>query len=289
MRTAEEIQKQVMETAIADNRIRAVLLNGSRANPRVSADKFQDFDIVFIVRNLSSFTSNHSWVNALGEPFISQLPDEMILEQIGNDNTANRDFHYLMLFRDGNRIDLTLFPIEHINSRFVWDSLTLVWLDKDNLFPNIAPPTDKDYHIRRPTEAEFLVTCNEFCWVSTYVVKGLMRKEITYAKEMLETIVRPEFMKMVGWYIGTETNFAVSMGKGGKYMAQYLSDVNYNKILATYSDAQIEKNWDALLLMEGLFREFAIVVAERLHFKVNLRELHNTSDYLKVSYGARQQ
>ncbi|NLM19696.1 MAG: aminoglycoside 6-adenylyltransferase [Clostridiaceae bacterium] len=35
------------------------------------------------------------------------------------------------------------------------DSLTLVWLDKDNLFKNIPKSTDKDYYVKKPTQKEF--------------------------------------------------------------------------------------------------------------------------------------
>jgi aminoglycoside 6-adenylyltransferase len=94
----------------------------------------------------------------------------------GDDKDTNETigFHYLMLFKDGNRIDLTLFPIENFKTDLAFDSLTIVWLDKDDLFPNVPQSTDRDYHIRKPTEKKFLETCNEFWWVSTYVAKGLL-------------------------------------------------------------------------------------------------------------------
>ncbi len=39
----------ILDTARADERIRAVILNGSRANPNAPRDPFQDFDIVYLV------------------------------------------------------------------------------------------------------------------------------------------------------------------------------------------------------------------------------------------------
>jgi aminoglycoside 6-adenylyltransferase len=136
---------------------------------------------------------------------IRQLPDEMELgRKAGEENFS---FSYLMLFEDGNRIDLTLFPKDKLGANFKSDSLTIVWLDKDSIFANIEKSSDKDYLIIRPSERAFLESCNEFWWTSTNVVKGISRNEITYAKEMLETVVRPVFMKIVEWYIGANTNF----------------------------------------------------------------------------------
>jgi aminoglycoside 6-adenylyltransferase len=288
MRSADEIQKLIIDTAKSDERVRAVLLHGSRANPKIQPDQFQDFDLVFIVSNFDSFISDHSWTIFLGEKLICQLPDEMSLGEDDKDNDETIGFHYLMLFRDGNRIDLTLFPIENFKTDFAFDSLTIVWLDKDNLFPNVPPSTDANYHIQKPTEKNFLEVCNEFWWVSTYVSKGLLRNEITYAKEMLETTVRPMFMKIIEWFIGTETNFSISFGKGGKFMKQYLSSKQYDNILATYSDQHLENNWKSLLLIAELFGEFAATIADRLNFQYNLNEQQNVMTYLKASYGHQE-
>jgi len=45
----------IHEIATSDERIRVVLLNGSRSNPIAKKDTFQDFDIIFIVQAMDSF------------------------------------------------------------------------------------------------------------------------------------------------------------------------------------------------------------------------------------------
>ncbi len=287
MRNENEIKNLIIDFATKDKRIRAVLLNGSRANPNIQHDKLQDFDIVFIVSSYEDFVSDHKWTNHFGEKLIHQLPDEMTFG-----NESNKDetigFHYLMLFKDGNRIDLTLFPVEFLRTRFAFDSLTIVWLDKDNLFPNAPPPTDTDYHIRKPTEKEFLDTCNEFWWVSTYVAKGLIRKEITYAKEILETIVRPMFMKMIEWKIGNENDFAISFGKAGKLMNKYLTMDDYAKVLQTYSDSNIENNWKSLFIMTELFEMISNGLSLKFEFQQNKEEQENAINYLRHLYNEKK-
>ena len=193
-----------------------------------------------------------------------------------------------MLFADGNRIDLTLFPIEFFKTHFIFDSLTIVWLDKDNLFRHASPPTDIDYHIRKPTEKEFLDTSNEFWWVSTYVAKGLIRREITYAKEMLDAIVRPMFMKIIQWKIGVENNFAVAFGKGGKFMFRYLNEDYSTKVLQTYADFDIENNWKSLLVMTDLFERTSYEIALKLKFQQNKIEIQNAVGYLKQLYSEQR-
>ena len=86
MRSEVEIKKIIIDKAIADERIRAVLLNGSRANSKIPPDKYQDFDIVYLVDELASFTADHNWTNIFGEKIVWQLPDEMGPPQKENKN-----------------------------------------------------------------------------------------------------------------------------------------------------------------------------------------------------------
>jgi len=282
-RNAEEIKKTILEKAQGDDRIRAVLLNGSRANTRLKPDSLQDFDIVFLVNDLESFVSDHHWTSIFGEKLVWQLPDEMqsVDEDTGHQSVS---FSYLMLFKDGNRIDLTLFPRNRFESDFKMDSLTRVWLDKDSLFSNLPEPDEKDYLIKRPTERQFRDVCDEFWWVCTYVSKGLLRNEITYAKAMMENPVRQMFMKIIGWHIGVSTNFSVSLGKDGKYMRQYLSEKEYKSILETYADYKTKNIWKSLFLMIELFSAFANDVSENLSFKYNQEEQLNTVAWLREQY-----
>lgn len=279
MRSEAEIKKIIIDFATVDKRIRAVLLNGSRANQNIVPDKYQDFDIVFVVTNLKDFTSNHSWVEVFGKIIIMQLPDEMIF---GTQSTDS--FGYLMILEDGSRIDLTLYPVEKITKNYWPDSLTVCLLDKDSLFSGLPLSNDSNYLIKKPSAKEFNDTCNEFWWVSTYVAKGLLRYEITYAKEVLETVVRPMFMKVIEWKIGIQNEFAVSFGKAGKFMKKYVSSEYYKGVLQTYSDSDIENNWRSLFKMTELFEQTSNEVAANLNYEIDKTEQQNAIQYLRQQY-----
>jgi len=279
MRTAATILSLILQVAKMNHNIRAVLLTGSRATNVTINDQLQDFDIIYVVTQLELFTKDHSWINVFGEKLIWQLPDEMA---IGEKHLYA--FHYLMLFTDGNRIDITLYPLDKISLIVQEESILKLLLDKDHLFENLSLPGEEGYLIKPPVEKEFLDCCNEFWWVSTYVAKGLWRKEISYAKAMLEDPVRTQFLQMIAWYIGLHTSFAVSFGKKGRNMQRYLSPLLYNQILATYADGAIENNWNALFRMTTLFDELANEVANALHLYYNQKEAENVVEYLKRIY-----
>jgi len=282
MRSAEEIKRLIIDVAKNDDRIRAVLLNGSRANNKIPPDKYQDFDIVYVTDDFESLIADREWTNKFGEKLIWQLPDEMVVGQ-KEPEKGNR-VSLLMLFTDGNRIDLTLLSKKEIDPNGKTDSLTIVWLDKDNMFPNTTLASDLDYLVKEPTEKEFLDTCNEFWWVCTYVAKGLVRNELTYSKAMLETVVRPMFMNVVAWYIGVETDFSVSAGKAGRFMKGLLPAGLYDDILRTYSDHIVENNWKALFLMMDIFGKLSRCVSRNLKFKYVASEEENVITYLDQLY-----
>jgi len=97
------LQGLILFTARDDDRIRAVILNGSRANPNVKGDQFQDYDIIHVVKDVESFIADPDWINRFGERMILQTPDLMGNKASRKDSGST----YLMQFTDGSRIDLT--------------------------------------------------------------------------------------------------------------------------------------------------------------------------------------
>lgn len=259
MRSEQEMFDLILSVAKRDDRIRAVAMNGSRTNPNAPKDLFQDFDIVYLVTEMDSFILDEKWIDIFGERIIMQTPEKRSL-------SCNR-YPYLMLFFDGNRIDLTLIPLNKKDEYLQEDKLTVILLDKDQTLPDIAPPTDKDYWVKRPSEEDFSTCCNEFWWVATYVAKGLWRKEILYAQEHLNNYVRPMLLKMLEWQVGIQIDFAGSIGKCGKYLEKFLPEDTWRELMATFSDGKYESVWKALFSMTNLFRTTARSVAENLNYE----------------------
>lgn len=276
---SSKLETNILVLAQQDERIRAVILNGSRANPLVTPDSYQDFDIVYIVNDIEGIKQEGIVHKKFGKPAIEQLPDDMLL---GNeDGVTPISYAYLMIFNDGNRLDLTLFPLEKLNE-FKQDSLSVIWLDKDNLFNDIPASSDIDYHVKRPTQREFTEVCNEFWWCSTNIAKGLARKERLYAKDMMESVVRPMFLQLLAWKIGSDNNFKVSIGKSGKYIKQYLSTEEYNKVLRTYSNANIQNTWEAFNTMTTYFHQVQLILGKKLSLTVNTKEAKNALQYINL-------
>ena len=92
------------------------------------------------------------------------------------------------------------------------------------------------------------------------------------------------FLKIIEWYIGTDTNFAASFGKCGKNIKEYVSPELYDNILSTYPDADKSNIWNSLFLMTEIFSDLAKKIATRLNFKYNSDEEQKVIIYLKWVY-----
>lgn len=277
MRTEKEMFDLILGFAKSNERIRAVYMNGSRANPNVEKDPYRDYDIVYVVTETLSFLSDKSWISVFGDIAMVQEPDSNDLGW-GQNADYSRKYAWLMLFRDGNRIDLTIAIKEAILEEYLQDSLTVPLLDKDNILPPIPPSNDKGYWIQRPIKSRYDGCCNEFWWCLNNVAKGIVRDQMPYAMRMYHKIVHIELDKMIEWYIGIQTNFSVSTGMWGKYIKKYLPADLYELYTKTYSN--YEDLWTAVFAACELFRTIAPVVGRQFGYEYNQSDDDNMMQYL---------
>lgn len=160
----------------------------------------------------------------------------------------------------------TLLPLEELDNYLKGDKLIKVLIDKDCRIKRDIVPTDIDYHVRKPSAREYDDCCNEFWNVTPYVIKGLCRKEILFAIDHFNQIVRHELLRMISWKVGIETGFKLSVGKNYKFIERYISEDLWEKLLSTYRMDSYENIWEALFLCHQLFRAVSGEVAERLHY-----------------------
>ena len=275
MRTEQEMFDLILNFARNDEGIRAVILNGSRANPNAPKDIFQDFDIACLVKDMNPYMRNANIPPYFGEILILQEPENM-----GEPSPEDAgSYAYLMQFMDGNRIDLSFHAPEKWKV-VTGDSQSIVLLDKDNALGELPPASDVDYWARKPTNKQFQDCCNEFWWMNPYVAKGLWRGEFTYAKWMME-VVQEQLMDMLTWYFGIKTDFKKAPGKQGKYIRAYVEPDIWAELERTYSDANVENNWESLFTADSLFRRVAKVVAEQFGFQYPQQDDDNVSRFIR--------
>lgn len=266
MRTDTEMMTLILQ--IADTlKVEAIALSGSRTNPQSVKDEFQDYDVVYIVDDLEDLISDLSWLNQFGNRLISQH------------NVVDHRHLYLMLFEDGNRIDLTLCPKEYIQEWVDSEANFEVIKDDKGLFESYLP-SPKRYWTCPPTEEEFAASCNEFWWVSAYVVKAIRRNQLLYATDHLYGICQQELFKVLAWQV-TSDRGVVDIGKNYKYLFQYLPAGQEKEFSALLDLSSIDKITQSLFATMGLFNREAQILAQKMGFTYDKEVAEKMTSYAK--------
>ena len=264
MRSPAEMFALFEEIACADERIRAMTLEGSRANPNATPDAWQDYDVTFLVSDVESFTCSDGWLGRFGDIVLMQKPEAM--ELFPPDFPAGW-FSYLMLFSDGVKIDLTLVPREDGEAYFAQDPLIRVLLDKDGLCPDALRPSDKRFWVQRPPSAHVRDCANEFYLSCTYVARGLLRDELLCANWTFEQIVRVELLRMLGYAAGARHGFPLNAGKHDKLLPRLLEPAERELLLGTYRLDSVDAAWKALRAAMDLFEASMAEACESLSYE----------------------
>ena len=252
MRTDQEMLELILETA-KKLQVDAVALSGSRTDSKAQKDKFQDYDVVYVVDNLDNLTSDLAWLDQFGTRIIEQ-----------HNILGNRRL-YLMLFEDGNRIDLTLCPKDHINEWVDSEAGFTVLVDEKDLFKSYSPSPQR-FWISPASKTDFEKSCNEFWWVSAYVVKGICRKQVIYATDHLYGICQQELLKILAWQVARDRG-VVDIGKNYKYLFNYLPVEKEKEFSNLLDFSSLDKITQSLLATIQLFQQEAQYLAQKMGFK----------------------
>lgn len=283
MRTSKDMMNLILDFAKRDERVRIVGMEGSRVNVNISNDVFQDFDITYFVNDISEFTKSDKWLSYFGNIIMIQKPEDMELFP-----AELEGYSYLMLFDDYNKIDLTLLEKQHISYYLNQDKLRTILLDKDGEIKQEVVATDEEYWIEKPNERRFDDCCNEFWNITSYVVKGLCRKEILFAIDHLN-FMRNELLRMISWKVGHDYGFCFSVGKNYKFINKYISEELWEELLSTYCQGSYEMMWEALFKCHRLFRKISEECADSFGYRNRIYD-KNVSKYTMAmfeKYGKR--
>ena len=251
MRAETEMLDLILQIA-KTIQVEAVAMSGSRTNSKALKDEFQDYDLVYVVDDIDNLTSALSWLDQFGK---------LIIEQ---EVTLDHRRLYLMLFEDGNRIDLTLCPKEHIQEWVDSEAGFTVLEDPEHLFEPYSQNLER-FWIHPASETDFEKTCNEFWWVSAYVVKGICRNQLVYATDHLYGICQQELLKILAWQVASDKG-TVDIGKNYKYLFNYLPTEKEKEFSDLLDFSSVEKLIQSLYATMKLFHQEAQSLAQKMGF-----------------------
>ena len=266
-RSEAQMLRLILQTA-KSLKVEAVAMSGSRTDTKAPKDEFQDYDVVYVVDDLDNLTSDLSWLDQFGTRIIEQH------------NVLDHRHLYLMLFEDGNRIDLTLCPKDHIQEWVDSEAGFTVLEDKKGLFEPYFPSPQR-YWTSPASAIEFDKACNEFWWVSAYVVKGICRKQAIYATNHLYGICQQELLKVFAWQVASDRG-EVDIGKNYKYLFQYLPTEKGKEFSVLLDFSSVEKLTQSLFATMQLFHREAQFLAHKMKFDYDMKVAEKMIQYAEV-------
>lgn len=276
----EKILQQILKIAQEDDRVLAVFMNGSRTNPAVEPDLYQDFDLVFVVEETLSFVRDSQWMQRFGPVIAQQQPDSPACGW-QKDKDPSRRYTWLALYQPGYRIDLHVMVAQEALPVYLSDTLCQKLYDRDGILPPLPPPSDRGYWITPPTAEGYRACCNEFWWCLNNVAKALARDQLPYGLRMYLSVVHPQLDTMAEWTIAQAEDYAVNCGLWGKYFKKYLPEELYQLYLDSFPLGRTGDIWRAVDCACRLFRVLGQAVGARSGFVYDLAEDQNMRDYLQ--------
>ena len=250
-RNQEQMLRLILQ--VPENiQVEAVAMSGSRTDTKALKDEFQDYDVVYVVDDLDNLTRDLSWLDRFGKRIFEQ------------EVTLGHRRLYLMLFEDGNRIDLTLCPKEDINEWVDSEACFTVLVDDKGLFESYSPSPQR-FWIHPASETDFKKACNEFWWVSAYVVKGICRHQVIYATDHLYGICQQELLKLLAWQVAADKG-TVDVGKNYKCLFNYMSAEKEKEFSNLLDFSSVEKLTHSLFATMDLFHREAQILAQKMGF-----------------------
>ncbi|ORO64210.1 aminoglycoside 6-adenylyltransferase [Streptococcus oralis] len=263
-RSQAQMLRLILQTA-KSLKVQAVAMSGSRTDTKAPKDEFQDYDVVYVVDDLDNLTSDLAWLDQFGTRIIEQ-----------HNILGNRRL-YLMLFEDGNRIDLTLCPKDHIQEWVDSEADYTVLKDEKGLFESYTTSPQR-YWTNPASPIDFEKACNEFWWVSAYVVKGICRKQVIYAMDHLYGICQQELLKILAWQVARDRG-AVDIGKNYKYLFNYLPIEKEKEFSNLLDFSSVEKITQSLFSTMNLFHREAQILAQKMGFDYDMEVAEKMIDY----------
>ncbi|NEN81985.1 aminoglycoside 6-adenylyltransferase [Paenibacillus elgii] len=270
MRNEQEVLAKLLQLAERDDRIRCIVMNGSRVNPNAPVDFMQDYDIDFYMTNLGDhpYNTDRSWIEAFGERVVVQY-------EYFEDGSSI----YMMQFKDSVRIDLSFKDIGSIQEVYQ-DSLSKVLLDKDNLDLKLPEPNDSSYLVQKPSRYLWNVHIIELWWLQVCIAKELWRDEIPRAKNLYDQYFMESLRFLLEWHVGANYDWKVNVGSAGKWFKRFLEPDIYEQMLSLYCGADPEEQWEKLYQAGELVRRIGGPLAAKLGYDYPADEERNVREYV---------
>lgn len=251
--------------AEADVRVRALILESSRARPGAQIDALSDYDVL-VIADPAEMAGDEAWMSATGTPLVC-FRDATAQDGVP---TLTR----LVLYETGLKVDYQIWPPELIRRAALAERIPdiidvgyRVLVDKDGVTRSLGEASYTAHVLRPPTADEYRDLVEEFWWESQYVAKSLWRDDLFPAKYAFDVVMKLDLLRrMLEWRVAMDTGWTFKPGRIGRGLKTHFEASTWEAVEHTFVGADVQDNWQALDEASRLFGTVAREVADRLGF-----------------------
>lgn len=278
------VYEKFLEYCNNNEKILAVYLEGSRVYAEKYIDDFSDYDFLVIVSDIESFVADDDFLSNFGEILIMQKPSDSFDSHY---NYGSKEpFTYLVQYASLERIDLNFVDVSNC-LEYIENSEPMIEILNKGQTPFIEVSNDiKVFNLRKPSEKEYFDCVNEFYWISLYVKKALNRKEYINAIKIYNHYYIKMLMRMIGFRIGFEKDYSVSLGKNYRFIKNYLKLEEYDFIKNLFYISSVKDLEEKLIKAIEWFEINSKTVSSLLDF--DYTDYSQVKDFILKEYKIKE-
>jgi aminoglycoside 6-adenylyltransferase len=230
MNLYDNIMKKLVSFANESELIQAMILFGSRARVENIADKYSDYDIIFLVKDVDYFLNTDQWLNQIEKYYISfQEP------------TAACGQERRVFFGDAMDMDFLFYDVIE-SERLATDRTIQLFFSRgykilvDKIDFKGAIERNKPYEEIRTilSEKEFINLANTFWFHSIWSVKKILRGEIWSAKSCVDGYMKDLLRQMLEWYSKAVNSKVYDVWHDGRFLDNWVDEAIKKQLKTAY-------------------------------------------------------
>jgi len=276
---------KIVAFALADEEIRAVILEGSLATG-AQVDELSDYDVNIYARNSEHYLSDDHWMTHFGEVLLYQKE----VFQFYAASIPTR----LILFRHGKRIDFSFWQLDLLTEMVrgskeyeSYKNCYKILVDKDRLAEQLKPASGAGFLVLPPDRDEFLQTLYDFWFEAYCVARYLSRRDLWYAKLIENRYIKDHLYRMALWNRQAAHAWGADplLHLEGKRFEKWAEAELIQAVSGCFSGYDVEATWSSLFAMLALFNRLARQTAGWLQIEYPQRVERDILDYLYILQG----
>jgi aminoglycoside 6-adenylyltransferase len=278
------IYKKFLDYCQKNDKILAVYLEGSRVYAEKYIDDFSDYDFLVIVSDIESFVADDDFLSNFGEILIMQKPSDSFASHY---NYGSKEpYTYLVQYASLERIDLNFVDVSNC-LKYIDKSEPMIEILNKGKTSFVEVSNDiKVFNLKKPSEKEYFDCVNEFYWISLYVKRALNRKEYINAIKIYNDYYIKMLMRMIGFRIGFDKDYSVSLGKNYRFIKNYLKLEEYDFIKSLFYVSSVKDLEEKLIKAIEWFEINSKKVSSLLDFEYT--DYSQVKDFILKEYKIKE-